>query len=128
MTRLDVWLNVACIYKTRSQAACAIRAGHVKIPTRAVRPATPIKAGDRIHVTLPGLERELEIIEVASKPVPKDVARTLYEEIERKTTETREHRMWLRRRRLEAHRAGHEKIKGRPTKKERRRLDRLRDR
>ena len=89
---------------------------------RAIRP------GDRISVTLTGLKRELEVVGIAAKPVSREIARSLYEEISREVTETGDHRASLRRRRLIARMAGHDKIKGRPTKKERRLLDKLRKR
>jgi ribosome-associated heat shock protein Hsp15 len=128
MVRLDVWLNLACIYKTRSRASEALKAGHVKLRGRSARPASTVKPGDRITVTLPGVKRELEILEIPARSVSKEEARHLYREISREETEKPEFAAALRRARKEAKRAGRDKFKSRPTKRERRRWERSRER
>jgi ribosome-associated heat shock protein Hsp15 len=128
MVRIDVWLNLACIYKTRSRASEALKAGHVKVRGRSARPSTTVKPGDRITVTQPGVRRELEILEIPKRSVSKEEARNLYHEVSREEMEKPEFAKALRRARKEAKRAGRDKFKSRPTKRERRRWERDRER
>lgn len=77
--RLDIWLDVACIYKTRSQAQSACRKGRVKVNGDQGKPHRAIRPGDEIRISLPGgRTRILEVVELESVNVPRARARELY--------------------------------------------------
>ena len=78
--RLDVFLDVACIYPTRSQAKEACEGGKVDLNGSAARPHRTVKPGDTLQVTVPGRRRTLVVAAVRDRHVPKAEARTLYEE------------------------------------------------
>jgi len=78
--RLDVFLDVACIYPTRSQAKEACEGGKVDLNGSAARPHRTVKPGDTLQVTVPGRRRTLVVAAVTDRHVPKAEARTLYEE------------------------------------------------
>lgn len=61
--RIDKWLWAVRAYKTRNQAADACRAGKVRIDAIAVKPSRDIKAGDRIEISLGPIRKILEVIE-----------------------------------------------------------------
>ena len=50
-TRVDVWLDIACLYKTRSAAQKACRAGKVEVNGQSVKPHRLLKAGDQVVIT-----------------------------------------------------------------------------
>lgn len=78
--RLDVFLDVACILPTRSQAKDACEGGKVDLNGSAAKPHRIVKPGDTLQVTVPGRRRTLVVKAVAEHHVPKAQARTLYEE------------------------------------------------
>ncbi len=78
--RLDVFLGVACIFPTRSQAKEACEGGKVDLNGSAAKPHRTVKPGDTLQVTVPGRRRTLVVRAVAERHVPKAEARTLYEE------------------------------------------------
>jgi ribosome-associated heat shock protein Hsp15 len=78
--RLDVFLDVACIYPTRSQAKEACEGGKVDLNGAAAKPHRTVKPGDTLQVTVPGRRRTLVVTAVTERHVPKALARTLYEE------------------------------------------------
>ena len=78
--RLDVFLDVVCIFPTRSQAKEACEGGKVDLNGSAAKPHRTVKPGDTLQVTVPGRRRTLVVRAVAERHVPKAEARTLYEE------------------------------------------------
>jgi ribosome-associated heat shock protein Hsp15 len=80
-TRLDVWLDIACLYKTRSEAQKACRAGKVSVNGQGVKPHRLLKAGDEIVITR-GHDKvqTVAVLGFASRHVPKEEARALYED------------------------------------------------
>ena len=78
--RLDVFLDVACIFPTRSKAKDACEGGKVDLNGASARPNRTVKPGDTLQVTLPGRRRTLVVKAVTERHVPKAEARTLYEE------------------------------------------------
>lgn len=78
--RLDVFLDVACIYPTRSKAKEACEGGKVDLNGSSARPHRTVKPGDTLQVTVPGRRRTLVVRTVTERHVPKAEARTLYEE------------------------------------------------
>ena len=76
--RLDKWLWAARCFKTRSGAATACTAGHVKLNGAAAKPAKMVRVGDRLEVRTPGGLRMLEVAALSDKRGPATVAKTLY--------------------------------------------------
>ncbi len=77
--RLDIWLDVACIFKTRSQAQSACRLGRVEVNGDRGKPHRAVRPGDEIRITLPGGRRRiLEVVGLAETNLPKAMARELY--------------------------------------------------
>jgi ribosome-associated heat shock protein Hsp15 len=120
--RIDKWLWAARFFKTRSLAADAVEAGRAKVAEAAVKPAKEIKPGDRLSIRIGDLEWVVEVRALSDKRGPATVAQTLYEE----TGASRARRQQA----VEAKRLAPEPaqdIKGRPTKRQRRDLDRWRE-
>jgi ribosome-associated heat shock protein Hsp15 len=79
--RLDVWLDVACVYKTRSEAQKACNGGKVEVNGQRARSHRLLKVGDEIKLTRgPGRRQLLVVASLASHHVPKAEARLLYED------------------------------------------------
>jgi ribosome-associated heat shock protein Hsp15 len=79
--RLDVWLDVACLFKTRSEAQLACKGGKVNVNGRAAKPHREVRAGDVVEITRPLGRRQRVVIKgIADKHIPKAEARLLYED------------------------------------------------
>jgi ribosome-associated heat shock protein Hsp15 len=76
--RIDKWLWAARCFKTRSSAATACTAGHVKLNGAAAKPAKNVRVGDRVEVRTPGGLRVLEVASLADRRGSASVAKTLY--------------------------------------------------
>jgi ribosome-associated heat shock protein Hsp15 len=118
--RVDKWLWAARFYKTRSLAQQAVAAGRVKLNEARIKPAHELKAGDALAIRVGDFEWRITVKALSDKRGPADVARQLYEESAASRTE-RERRQDLRRWGAEPASA----LKGRPTKRDRRRLERV---
>jgi ribosome-associated heat shock protein Hsp15 len=118
--RLDKWLWAARFFKTRSLAQQAIEAGRVKLNEARVKPAHVLNVSDHVSVKVGELDWLVVVKGLSDKRGPAEQARKLYEETAESRTE-RERLVALRRWSAEPA-AG---IKGRPTKRDRRRLDDL---
>ncbi|HOU90387.1 MAG TPA: S4 domain-containing protein [Polyangiaceae bacterium] len=114
--RIDQWLTAARIYPSRTAAARACDGGLVKLNDAAVRPSHVLRAGDRVTAQAPRGQCVLVVIELESRRQPPARARELYED-HSPPPPPREERVAPRLRGA-----------GRPTKVERRALDRLRER
>jgi ribosome-associated heat shock protein Hsp15 len=79
--RLDKWLQVARLFKTRSQAAQACTAGRVRVNGAVSKPHRTIKPADRLEIERDDWPRMLVVQEVRDKPIPKAEARTLYTDV-----------------------------------------------
>ena len=85
--RLDLWLDVACLFKTRSEAQKACRGGKVDVNGQTAKPHREISAGRRIEITRPFGRRQKVIVRgLAEKHLPKAEARLLYEDVTPKPT------------------------------------------
>ena len=114
-TRVDIWLWAVRLYKTRSAATAACRGGHVRVNRAAAKASTSVKVGDRVEAFVER-ERILEVVTVISKRVGAAVAATcLVDHSPPVPVVRREPPLFLR-----------ERGSGRPTKRDRRELDRLR--
>jgi ribosome-associated heat shock protein Hsp15 len=81
-TRLDAWLDVACIFPTRSQAKAACEGGKVDVNGDRAKPHREIRPGDRVGVSRrDGERRELVVRGLAQRSIPRAEARTLYEDV-----------------------------------------------
>ena len=80
--RLDVWLDVACLFPTRSQAKAACEGGKVDVNGARSKAHREIRPGDRVALPGPGrTRRELVVKGLASRSIPKAEARKLYEDV-----------------------------------------------
>ena len=80
--RLDLWLDVVCLFRTRSEAQKACNAGKVDVNGAAGRPHRDLKVGDRIEITRPLGRRQHVIVRgFAERHIPKPEARKLYEDV-----------------------------------------------
>ena len=114
-TRVDVWLWAVRIYKTRSESTAACRGGHVRVNRAAAKASTQVKVGDRIDAFV-GRPRILEVAAVIEKRVGAPVAaKCMVDHSPPAPVVKRQPRVAVR-----------EPRSGRPTKRERRELDRLR--
>jgi ribosome-associated heat shock protein Hsp15 len=118
--RVDKWLWAARFYKTRSLAQQAIAAGRVKLNESRIKPAHELKAGDALAIRVGDFEWQITVKALSDKRGPADVARQLYQESEASRAE-RERRQDLRRWGAEPS----SELKGRPTKRDRRTLERF---
>jgi ribosome-associated heat shock protein Hsp15 len=118
--RLDKWLWAARFFKTRSLAQQAIAAGRVKLDDERVKPAHVLKVADSLAVRIGELDWQVKVVALSDKRGPAQQARKLYAETDASRAE-RERRSDMRRWGAEPAAA----IKGRPTKRDRRRLEDL---
>ena len=80
--RLDVWLDVACLFRTRSEAQKACKAGKVEVNGQAAKPHRDVKSGDEVVISRPlGRKQRLVVYAVADKNIPRKEARALYEDL-----------------------------------------------
>jgi ribosome-associated heat shock protein Hsp15 len=119
-TRVDKWLWAARFYKTRSIAADAVESGKVLVNGARVKPAKMLKPGDELLIRVPGADYTVLVQVLSDRRGPAPEAARLYAETEdskrkreaaKLTRVTPEPALFLR---------------GRPTKRTRRQLDRLR--
>jgi len=77
--RLDIWLDVACLYKTRSEAQRACVGGKVEVNGERVKPHRQLRVGDRIELNRPyGRKQTIVVAALAERHVPKADAKALY--------------------------------------------------
>lgn len=114
--RVDRWLWAIRLCKTRSQATAACRTGHVRVNGRAAKPATTVAAGDRVEARLHARERIVEVVRAIDTRVGAPIAAECYVDHSPPPPATDD---------LLAGPA-RERGAGRPTKRERRQLDRWR--
>ena len=121
--RIDKWLWAARFYKTRSLAADAIGGGKVEVNGERVKQAKLVQAGDEVRVRLGPYEHIVIVRGVSDRRGPATVAATLYEETPASIATRAKHAEQLRM----APAAFVYEDKGRPTKRDRREIDRFRD-
>lgn len=113
--RVDSWLWSVRLTKTRAQAATACRAGHVKINGERVKPAHPVRVGDRVRLFHAGRERVVVVSQLLRKRVGAPVAARAYVDNSPPPPP----------RELAAAVPRRDRGAGRPTKRDRRELERL---
>jgi ribosome-associated heat shock protein Hsp15 len=80
--RIDVWLDVACLFRTRSEAQRACKGGKVDVNGQAAKPHREIRSGDQIVITRPLGRRQVVVVrQLADRHVARAEARMLYEDL-----------------------------------------------
>ena len=79
--RLDVWLDVSCLFKTRSEAQRACNGGKVSLNGDVARPNRQVRVGDALVITRPlGRRQTVEVRAVTDSHLPKAQARKMYDD------------------------------------------------
>jgi ribosome-associated heat shock protein Hsp15 len=85
--RLDVWLDVACLFKTRSEAKRACEGGKVEVNGGNAKPNRTLREGDRVRITRgQGRFQDVIVRIVIDQHVRKSEARALYDDTTPKPT------------------------------------------
>ena len=124
--RLDKWLKITRIIKTRNQAAEACDQGRVKVNELAAKPAKMVKIGDTVSVKFKWRARTFDILDIVQKSIKAEEAKKLYREHE--PTPEEQEAEDIRSLFYRAAKKQRPKYKGRPTKKERREMEKFRGR
>lgn len=114
--RVDVWIWSVRLAKTRSTAAAACKAGHVRINGDRAKPAQPVNPGDEVRIRQEGRERIVKVTRLIRKRVGAPVAVECYTD----------HSPPPPPREAVAPAGIRDRGTGRPTKRDRREMDRLR--
>lgn len=77
-TRADRWVWAVRLLKTRAEAAQACRGGHVRINDQSAKAASPVRVGDVVKVTAHGQTRVVEVTHILEKRVGAPVAQRCY--------------------------------------------------
>ena len=121
--RIDKWLWAARFFKTRSLAARACELGRVSANGQPVKPGRDVHAGDRLRIKNESSEFEIDVLGLSDMRGPAPVAQLLY----RETEESRELRAQMAEARKSEPRLETDR-EGRPSKRDRRQINRLRGR
>lgn len=116
--RVDQWLWAVRLFKTRSSAATACRGGHVSVNGKTAKPATAVKVGDHIDVRIGQRDRNVEVAKLLTKRVGAELAAEHLVDHSPPPPPRDEDAPVFRR----------DPGTGRPTKRDKRRMDRLRGR
>jgi len=80
--RLDIWLDVACLFKTRSEAQKACRSGKISVNRQTARANRRLHPGDRIEIGRPfGHRQEIKVVALTERHISRSDARRLYEDL-----------------------------------------------
>ncbi|MGV8880574.1 MAG: RNA-binding S4 domain-containing protein [Rhodoglobus sp.] len=115
VARVDAWLWSVRIFKTRSAATAACRAGHVKVNGDRAKAAQPVRAGDEVRIRISGFDRVLEVRTTLVKRVSAVTAAESYIDNSPPLPTPEEVALAPRR----------DRGAGRPTKRERREIEKL---
>ncbi|MBK0418637.1 RNA-binding S4 domain-containing protein [Leucobacter sp. CSA1] len=116
--RVDSWVWAVRLTKTRSQATAACRAGHVRVNDQTAKAAQPVAVGDVVRVRLHGFDRVYRVTGLATRRGSASEAAQHYEDLTPPPPPRTERPAPVIR----------DRGAGRPTKRERREIDRLRGR
>ncbi|QGZ60680.1 RNA-binding S4 domain-containing protein [Paraburkholderia acidisoli] len=118
--RIDKWLWNARFFKTRSLASDAVNKGHVRIAGEAVKASKDVRVGDLVQIEIDHVQWEVEVLGICEVRGPASIAQTLYAETEagraKRTAEQERRRLF---------REPAAVLQGRPTKRDRRTIDKL---
>ncbi|MFN2442830.1 MAG: RNA-binding S4 domain-containing protein [Thermoanaerobaculia bacterium] len=115
--RVDLWLKHVCLFRHRSEATDACRGGTVKLNERRVKPSAELRPNDVIEVTEPHY-RKFVVLGLPDKQLSREAAREMY----RDESPPPPPRTFI------PEVAERERGAGRPTKRERRELEKWKDR
>jgi len=122
--RLDVWLDIACLFRTRSEAQKACTIGRVDVNGQPAKSHREIKPGDEIVISRPLARKQTVVVQqLAERHIAKADARALYED---RTPEPTEEEIEMRRiaRLAKAFSSG---PVAKPDKRERRRIRKMKE-
>jgi len=115
--RVDAWLWAIRIFKTRSAATASSKAGHITVNDERAKPAQSVRIGDIVRVRIEGDERILQVARLIAKRVGAPVAVECYVDLTPPKPPRQERVLTVVR----------DRGAGRPTKRDRREIDRLMD-
>jgi ribosome-associated heat shock protein Hsp15 len=82
VVRLDIWLDVACLFRTRSEAQKACKLGKVEVNGQPAKPHRDLRTGDRLVINRPLGRRQTVVVRgLADTHVARAAARDLYEDL-----------------------------------------------
>jgi ribosome-associated heat shock protein Hsp15 len=121
--RLDVWLDVACLFRTRSEAKGACEGGKVEVNSQPAKPNRAVREGDRIRISRGhGRHQDVIVRIVIDQHVKKVEARALYDDVTPKPTPEE-----VEMRRIERAYQAAARAAGTPDRRRRRELRRLKE-
>jgi ribosome-associated heat shock protein Hsp15 len=121
--RLDVWLDVACLFRTRSEAQKACKIGRVDVNGQAAKAHREVRPGDEIVIARPfGRKQTVVVRGLADRHIPRADARELYEDRTPRPTEEE-----IEMRRIERMARALTRPPVAPDKRERRRIRRMKE-
>jgi len=120
MVRIDKWLWATRFYKTRSLAKKKIEQGKIKVNGQRCKPARTIEVGDQVSIKKGQTQWVVDVLDLSEQRGPAKVAQNLYQETQA-SQKSREDKQLLNK--LEYHSTP--KPEGRPSKKERREIQKL---
>lgn len=123
-TRIDLWLWTARFFKTRALAAQAVESGRVELNGQKTKRAKPVHPGDELRIRLGPYQHHVTVLGTSRRRGPASEAALLY----RETAESAAARAQLAEQHRLAARFVGERSPGRPTKRNRRELGRLKGR
>lgn len=122
--RLDVWLDVSCLYRTRSEAQKACLGGKVEVNGQSCKPHRNLRVGDELRLSRPfGRKQTVTVLGLADRHLPKAEARLLYKDTSPPLSEEEKELRRIER----VYRASMQRTHA-PDKRERRALRKLRGR
>jgi ribosome-associated heat shock protein Hsp15 len=122
--RLDIWLDVACLYRTRSEAQKACQSGKVEVNGQSCKQHRQLRVGDELRISRPfGRKQTVTVLGVADRHMPKAEARLLYQDTSPPLSEEEKEMRRIER----MYRAGMQRTHA-PDKRERRELRKLKGR
>ena len=127
--RVDSWTWSVRLFKTRSAAAAACRAGHVRVDGVTAKPSTPVTIGAEVRLRAHGLEKIVEVTQLVNKRVGAPIGTVALEVVvivRAFAFDTVVHSPPPPPKEILASLPRRDRGAGRPTKKERRELDRIR--
>ena len=116
--RIDKWLWCIRAFRTRSKASAACKANHIQLNGLGIKPASPVRVGDEVSIDYPRYQRTLKVVALLPRRVGAPLAINHYEDL---TPESEYDK--LKKKTLAQSVIERERGSGRPTKRDRRELE-----